>query len=85
MLDAPPFLFTVQNLKHLNLQLAVKWPFGDKFGWEIGRFKKLASSGPHRNSFVIKFEDNLEVYWPREPNTEYGSNKKWVLIQRSAA
>jgi hypothetical protein len=35
VVDAPPFDFTLRNLKQLNLRLALKWAYGEMWGWPI--------------------------------------------------
>ena len=75
----PPF--TLRDLKRRSLKLASKWAYGDKWGWAIGTFKKMSTVSAFRNHFVIKWEDGMETYWPKSPNSEYGSDQKWVLIR----
>jgi hypothetical protein len=73
--------FSVASLKTFKLKIALKWPFGDEFGWEIGKIIKLVTrAGRHKGSFVIRFEDGIEYYWPKLPNSQYGGTKDWVLI-----
>ena len=38
VLDEPPFDFSLANLKKQRLKLAIKWPYGDLWGWVIGTF-----------------------------------------------
>ena len=76
----PPVNFSVASLKALKLKIALKWPFGDKFGWEIGKIIKLVThTGQHKGSFVIRFEDGIEWYWPKLRDSQYGRTKDWVL------
>ena len=79
VLSQPPSDFSLRNLKKLRVRLAIKWPYGDDWGWVIGNFKKMSTSGKHKNAFVIRGDDGVQTYWPKEPNCEYGADRKWVL------
>ena len=60
VLPQPPVNFSVASLKTFKLKIALKWPFGDEFGWEIGKIIKLVTrAGQHKGSFVIRFEDGI--------------------------
>jgi len=81
VLPKPPVNFSVASLKAFKLKIALKWPFGDEFGWEIGKIIKLVThAGRHKGSFVIRFEDGIEWYWPKLRDFQYGGTKAWVLI-----
>ena len=47
---------------------------------EIGEFKKITPSGKFKGCFEVEYEDGAVQHWPREPNSEYGPTKKWVLM-----
>jgi hypothetical protein len=69
------------NFKRLGYRLALKWPYGDDWGWVIGNFKKVCTSGHYKGHFVMRWEDGEETYWPKEPRTTYGPDRKWVLLK----
>ena len=62
-----------------RLKIALKWPFGDCVGWEIGELKVIqlfaTRVGINKGRWLFKFEDGVEYYWPKEPNSAYGRNK----------
>ena len=67
----------------MRLKLAIKWPYGDEWGWVIGTFKRMSTNAKYKHAFVITWEDGEQSYWPKEPTAQYGTNKKWVLIRAS--
>ena len=79
-LDEPPFDFSVKNLKRLRVRIALKWPYGTEWGWEIGTFQRLQQKGRWRNHFVMRWEDGKESYLPKPARAEYGRTKQWVLL-----
>lgn len=82
MLSDPPeaSAFTIANLRALGMWVALKWPYGDEFGWEIGEFVRVIDKGKYKGCYEIHFEDDIEYFWPKEPNSEYGPSRKWVLL-----
>ena len=67
----------ISELRFETPQIALKWPLRDCVRWEIG---KVTHAGQHKGSFVMRFEDGIEYYWPKLPNSQYGGTKDWVLI-----
>lgn len=82
-LETPPANMTLAVLKARKIRVGIKWPFGDQIGWEMGRFTKFASSGPHKGEFTVQFEDGVLVWFPLPPSVEYGPtvDKRWVLVE----
>ena len=61
----------------------MKWPFRDCVGWEIGKVIQFATlAGINKGRWLIKIEGGVKYYWFKEPNSEYGRNKKWVLCEK---
>ena len=84
VLAEPPSDFSIKNLKTLGVRVAMKWPYGDTVGWDIGKIKQLITrAGPNKGRYEIRFEDGIEYFWPKEPTSQYGRQKKWVLIAAS--
>jgi hypothetical protein len=81
LVEEPPFDQSLSNFKRLGYRLALKWPYGDDWGWVIGNFKQVCTSGHYKGHFVMRWEDGEETYWPKEPRTTYGPDRKWVLLK----
>ena len=83
-LDLPPTPMTLQILKARGIRLALRWPFGDEIGWELGNFTKYDTKGAHRDKYTVQFDDGQEVWFPVPPLAEYGCtvDKRWCLFQR---
>ena len=80
MLNRPPAPLNFAAVR--RLKIALKRPFGDCVGWEISKVIQFVTrAGINKGRWLIKFEDGVEYYWPKEPSSEYGRNKKWVLLQ----
>ena len=41
----------------------------------------MSTVSAFKGHFVVKWEDGDETYWPKSPNSEYGADKKRVLIR----
>ena len=81
VLPQPPVNLPVASLEAFQLKIALKWPFGGAFGWEIGKIAGLATrAGRHKATFVIRLEDGVGWYWPELLNSQYGGTKYWVLM-----
>ena len=70
----------MKNITRQKFKLAIKWPYGEYWGWVIGTVRKLRKGQQYKNHFEVRWEDGIVTYWPKEPNSEYGTNKKWVLV-----
>ena len=81
LIEEPPYDQPVTNLQRRGYKLGLKWPYGHQFGWVIGNFKKIQTSGQYTGYYVIRWQDGDETYWPKEPRAEYGPQRKWVLIK----
>ena len=53
---------TLQILKACGIWLALRWPFGDEFGWESGNFMKYDTKGAHRDQYTVRFDDGQEAW-----------------------
>ena len=84
MHSQPPVTFTVANLNALGMHAALKWkykgPCGDLWGWKIGEFQKVTEKWKYKGCYEVQYDDQSVHHWPKDPDSEHGLTKKWVLL-----